>query len=219
MNQNLFIVSLILLTSAFSLSAQEENSKPKKTHEIGVNATFFISQFISFSSNSPTSGDVYAVSYKIYREGKRRVPRMGLGLFSFANGSTGTDAGLTQSRFRVDARVGTERQFKLSKKWQAMVGGDFRTGVTSNKRVYGPGGNNTSSTKDLDLDIEAGLGPVLGIQFNINSKISIFTESAFIAFYERNIEVREAFNNSESDDWSFRTSFALPSSIYFAIKF
>ncbi len=197
----------------------QESEKSGRTHEIGINATFFIQQFISFGTSSNVNVSPYAITYRRIKS-NRGIFRAGFGM----NGTTTTIEvdGTTISEshsFVVDTRFGIERQFNIGKHWSTSLGGDLRSQFREAKTSNPQFGENFVA---IDKTISNGIGPVLGIRFDINEKMGLYTETAFLAelaFGKSITEFGMGVDSDESKQTVFSSQFSLPTSIYFIIKF
>lgn len=214
------IFMFIILIVNTSLSAQEsETGKDKSgiTHEIGINATFFIQQFISLGTSTNVNASPYAITYRRIKS-NRRIFRAGFGI----NGiNTETDQSGTTSKshaFALNTRFGIERQFNIGKRWSTSVGGDLRSGF---EHVKTESSQFQGDFTTIDEVYSNGIGPVLGIRFDITEKIGLYTESAFVT----SVIIGKSTNEFSQSDSSvskqtiFTTNFSLPTSIYFTLKF
>ena len=218
----LLIFSLTIIFSP-NLLAQDNDGENHGNHdgekysEIGINATSFINEFISLNSNDATIGD-YMISYK-YHFGSKAL-RLGLGgSFSQVDEDTDGNGTRTTNNNDFDIRLGYEWNSRITKRWGFYTGMDII------------GGNNfVSSVSDNFERVETstrttivGGGPILGVQFFINSHISLMTEGSL--YYKHSIiNTKETFSlNSEfnSDDSNSRNdlNFGLPTALFFVIRF
>ncbi len=215
----LLILSLTFIFSQ-NLLAQDhdgENQEGEKFSEVGINATSFVNEFISLNSNDASIGD-YMISYK-YHFGSKAL-RFGLGgSFSQADEDTDGNGTRTTNNNSLDLRVGYEWNKRITKKW----------GFYSGMDIIG-GSDYTSSVSDNFERVETstrttvvGGGPVLGVQFFINSHISLMTEGS-LYFKHSIINSKESFSlNSEfnTDETNSRNdlNFGLPTALFFIVRF
>ena len=209
-----FLFTLIILTS--TVFAQEsETPQPKTTHEIGVNFTFFVKTFLSLNnSNSNNISTPYALSYKLLRNNNGM--RFGVGgIFNETIQKDERDTTeLSTKNTSFDFRLGYERQVPVTKRWLTYFGWDILYGL----------GNTSSETESVNTKETTqtiGTGPVIGIQFNINKKIKLFTESS-VYFTSSDISRKETFQNFpqqnlEENGSSTDFSFGLPTNIFLTI--
>ncbi len=213
-----YILLFLCFLSGFSLMAQEE-AKPKAAvhHEIGVNATTFITTLLNFG-NGPVIGAPYQLTYKLYGD-TRWALRTGFGI-QYSRGEQ-TISGITSDIFQsnIAGRLGFERQFPVGKRWQLNAGMDFKYDYYLNETT-----NNFNSTVTIKDKIEAfGLGPVLGFQFNITDRVFVSTETGIDVLFQKQTFTEEFNQFSEfSDEIITNTTIVdgtLPVSVFFSFKF
>lgn len=219
---------LLLFFMAFVLSGFAENdsiSTKKKmdgkghAHYISVNGTFFLQQFFNFSSNNTIiTPSPYIVEYKFLP--KHHGFRFDVG-GSFSQKKDFLDSSQIQinSTTSFNLRLGYIFQKKVSKKWSVFVGGDVVSTISKSTLR-----NNTvvdivtTGTKSYAV----GVGPSLGIQFAINNRIGLFTETAF--YYQYVISKNEVtslnFTDTNTSTKSIENSlkFVIPTSIFFYVR-
>ena len=214
----LLIFLSILMLSFSSLHAQVEETLPKeKFSEFGINATGFVNEFISLNSNDSDIGD-YMITYK-YHVGKLAF-RTGLGgRFSQIDDETEGGGNRTTKDNKFDMRVGLEMKKRITKRWGFYAGLDLMGGFESSK--------STSFTfeevKVTRASTNFGGGPLVGVQFFINSHISLATEGS-LYFNSSKITEKEEFSsnpqfNNEDTVTNNDLLFGLPTSLFFIIRF
>jgi|GEM_PF-912397 len=198
-----FTLVLTICISSFSLFAQDtvahkQHNQDTIAHrqynnEFGFDATPFIKQFLNFSQTqfpqyyTPT----YYLTYRRYfAKGNLRIAigadiRDNQSLPYYGQDSTI----LHDKRFTLNARVGWEWLEKLGKKWQVFYGVDFladyiyeksdANNATANMGGYIYSMGTLSSTQIF------GLGPVLGVRFNLTKRLSIMTETSYSINWEQ----------------------------------
>ncbi len=215
--------SLIFLLACnfYSLAQSDISTKEEKsnTHEIGINSTFFIKQFLNFVSSSNIETSPFLLTYK--RINKENIAfRFGIGMDIDANKSIDNGTTIISSLSSVSYRIGGEKQFPLKKRWLSYVGADFINSIDNRRTKTTNDGNEFISNA---LDLGFGVGPVGGIQFNINNRLSLATESSFVLEI---VHSTESFKNSDnpnpnssSEETSFKAHFILPTTLYFIVNF
>lgn len=230
MRRTTIIFALCVLVTASGIAQTTEESKEKIrfgempkgsiTHELGINSTFFIANFISFSGNIPNLVSPYALHYKMWVG--RHGLRVGLGANYREQHDDATDnsGGFTSTTTQVDARIGYEFQLPLARRWNMYFGADlvYQYALSSQKNNSGFATVETSTTGNT-----LGGGPVLGIQFFINERISLGTETTCYFQSEDIVDATRSdfqpqFDSEQhSTDKSF--SFIPPTSIFVNIRF
>jgi len=139
---------------------------PEKYKEFGFNMTGLVSNFIPFNSTK-LGLQRYAFSYKKTRikkkSGKLATLRFGIGIDNIFD-----DNGF----FNFNFRIGGEKKRKLSEKFTFISGNDFILLVE-------PVNENA---KDLIFEdtpkIGVGYSHPFGIEFHLNNRVSLYTETA-----------------------------------------
>lgn len=171
-------VAVLCCTTVF-LHAQ----KTKRT-ELGFNTSPLLTTFISIGATQ-TSNPPIAFTWKRIRENGRAL-RMGLG-FNLRSETGFIEPNTNKFYFHI----GFERRRDITEKWKYYWGGDILF-------------NRENSFRERSLIGDGvGLGPVLGLHFMFNEKISLSTESSMYLMF--------------GDEASF--NFIPPISIYFNVQF
>lgn len=222
MKLKLSLIAFLLFSTA--AGAQTEN-EAKPAHQIGVNATFFVKQFLSFNDlivpNNP-----YNLTYK-YIEDKQgwRVGLGGNNATQKSNPNNGQSISNSKS-LSIATRLGYEWQKPLDNRWLAYYGADVTYSYTKNRTTSRiPTGGFPQTTEEILVSNESfavGGGPVLGIEFKLSKRISFNAEtSLYFAYSEfRRNDINAFFIGSKQTDFSARTSTAitLPTSLFFIIS-
>ncbi|MFK7774483.1 MAG: hypothetical protein AB8F94_20235 [Saprospiraceae bacterium] len=221
----LLISFLIFSQNIFSQDtfSKDDDSETQGEHphekysEVGINATSFINEFVSLNSNDAAIGD-YMITYK-YHFGSKAF-RLGLG-GNFSQMDEDTDGNGTRNTNSnsFDIRIGYEWNKKITKRWAFYSGMDIIAGNNFSSSVS----DNFERVETSSRTTIVGGGPVLGIQFFINSHISLMTEGSL--YYKHSIiNTKETFSlNGEfnKDDTNSRNdlNFGLPTALFFVIRF
>lgn len=232
MKQILSILFCLIFVCSYAGKKDSTTVKQDFTHELSLNATFFIKQFINFSGNNNIAISPYALSYKLINA-KNNAMRFSIGMDyrSTVDPIEDTPDKVSSTSVNLDYRIGFEHRFDLGKKWMAFVGADITNSLSKNKTtttstIINPSPPfNEIEAKILrnDQTVGIGMGPVVGIQINFTPRISLFTESSFL--FTQNIsksEVRStpAFVPESKDKFSSSSmQFILPTSLFFGFKF
>jgi len=215
---------LFLFTTVISFSLFAQSDKEKYSgHEIGINATAFVKEFLSLNASDVDEGP-YMITYKKFKNG--RALRLGLGgQFSQINEDIDGGGNLTTKDNRASLRIGYEWNQAISKRWSFYYGADVITDFTqstSQTTSFLPTGQIESVILEKQ-SLTTGGGPILGIQFFITDKISLMTEGSLYYNYTYNtdkqtFDVETQFNKSE-DSSSSLFEFGLPTALFFVIRF
>jgi hypothetical protein len=179
-------LALLFAACVLSVSAQDSTKKVFR-NEFGIDVTGLLKEFLNFNNNSFGSTDYQPVYYLSYRYHLHHANlRAGLGgMFSvkeFPSYYNDTDI-YDRSSMNLSLRLGYEWTSRLSRRWQAYYGVDFRTSFTHEKNdsQFSSGGysnGNESSSQQY------GLAPLLGFRFRLNPRLSICTEASFAFYYQ-----------------------------------
>lgn len=215
---------------------QKDHSEKAIHHEIGVNATYFIKQVFSLSNNIlPTQP--YQLTYKLIA-GKKIAGRLGIGADMSTSNTTvsGSSVPRQTSNSNVFGRLGVECRKQVGRHFLAYAGIDFVTQLINSKTTTSSGANNPGFSQTVvttDKNNAFGGGPVLGIQYYINKRMSLYTEMPITFLTGKSSETvsttttsnngfgnptttfQSDITNSTNNDFSI----AVPVTIYFAVKF
>ncbi len=170
---------------------------PVNNRQIGINSTALISQLINFSSNFSFFNNDYIFTYKKQKHDKNF--RFGFGGNFFYDNEDSNK----RTNINANIRIGRERFTIISKRWRVFYGGDFKTGFEYTQASFL---NEPISVLSL------GGGPICGLQFNINSRLSISTEASYDFLFFRNSDEREK-------SWGIASEFSLPDFFYLNFDF
>ena len=170
------ILILVLTFSAMGIWAQEV--APAQKHQFSINSSSFIKNFLSFNNNS-TPTQTYQFMYRrMY--GSSNALRVQLGVNYFQNTVKEDDDTNELSSSLNDFAIGFEKRYAIHKRWLYYFGfqGMLRYELQTSKNSSG---SFQSSQKDNVFG--AGIGGVVGLQFNINDRISLSTEGGLPLMY------------------------------------
>jgi len=216
MNKFLFIC-LLLFSNSFLFGQGNDTIPPTHRNEWGINITGFATQFFSFNGNEVDEGS-YLFTYKNIKGA--RALRLGLGFFVNHTNSEGGNniAPLITNGFDIDFRIGLEKQFPIARRWLFTAGGDFLIGY---KDITSRSESNFGTVEIKEEEFSAGIGPVLGVHFRFNQRVSIGTEGTVYLRYF-NAKNSTDFGNGGGTDTnkSDGVNFAMvtPLALYFAVR-
>lgn len=193
-----------------------ESTEKLKFHEFGINVTTFINELVSLNNNEADLGN-YMITYK-YHMGHNAL-RFGIGgQFQKLDEPVGGGNRVSKNN-KFDLRLGYEWNKPISKKWSFYFGLDAI------------GGNANSETKAINNDeitttdqtYYYGGGGMIGIQFFINSNISLSTEGS-IYYQHETIKNKADFQfnpvfNTDTTSTKDSAVFGLPTALFFVIRF
>lgn len=164
-------------------SRRSSQNNTQRWHELELNSVFLLQEIFG-ASNTADIQNAYLVGYKT---GKGNVGwrfGLGAGLSLKSEQESLLDQRIT-TRYDLRSRVGIEWRKDLMERWQLISGVDaviessFREDETK---------TNFDNITTKDSSIGVGGGPILGLRFWINPKISLATETGLQALYLRKIE-------------------------------
>ncbi len=188
-------------------------------HYLSINGTFFLQQFFSFASSSTTiTPSPYIVEYKY-------LPRHHGFRFAAGGSFSQKKSFLDSSQIQVNNttsfnfRAGYVYQKKVAKKWSFFVGADVVSTITTSLlRDNTVTDIVTTSSKSYSV----GLGPSLGIQFAINNRVGLFTETAFYYQYVFSNQGVTSVNfpdtNASTGSRENNLKFIIPTSLFFYVR-
>ena len=207
------IVFISLIYLIISAGAQNLDSVKIYKNEIGVDATYFIKNILDFGSNNFTR-DIYFLSYK--RFFNKFAFRFGFDM-SYSNYKYDhNNYNKNQNYFALRTRYGLEHRSNFSDKWTFYYGADFILHYY-NSKSYESSTSVTTKSKGLKI----GFGPIFGIEFNINKRLSLSTEGSLYG----TLNVSETINEGgypSNDNSSYISSYinaTLPKTIFIKYKF
>jgi hypothetical protein len=203
--RKVFCILLILLPILVSAQLNDSSSQNIKRfqHQVGINATSFLLQFLSFNNSNINNPQQFftpaSVDYKFFKNkpgGNSRIGgRFGLG-FTQSNQSENPSSDFTtkQKVSNLSARAGVEIQQKIITRWTVYYGLDliYQTNDREVSTTFS-NGQEFFSTTTMENNTGSGAGPVLGVQFNINKKLSLSTETA-LYYLEGHIKTNNTTN-------------------------
>ncbi len=207
------ILLFILVSVSFVANAQKKKQEKdlplrKNYLEVGLNITGAIQTFVQNRTDSIYS-DPYALTLKYVKN--RGAFRFGFG-YSFNSTKNIT---LFQARVRglnrLDIRAGLEYQYPINNHWRIYAGADFLYGSINDSGVTNEGDIDKTLITDID-EKSIGAGPILGIQYNLNKRISFQTEATFYGINTKETRTYRFANGTETPPET-RNAFIFPPGI------
>ena len=211
-------LSLVLILSCSLIYAQENEVVPTYKNEWGLNITAFAQQFLSFNENQANEGS-FLFTYK--RINGVKAFRLGAGLFfnhtkTEAENNSGP---LNSDIFNISLRLGHEKQFPIEKRWLFTAGGDF---IIAYEDINSNSSSNFGEIKIKSREFSFGYGPVVGIHFRFNPRVSIGTEGTIYLRYFNSNSTTDfgGVGGGEDTEKSSGVNFAMssPLALYFAVR-
>lgn len=194
-----------------------------RKNEVALDMTGFIRQFVP-TGQDPLLTTYYTPQYLFAykRAWGRGAFRSGIGgdySLLTDTGGYSSNSNYTNYSWTVDLRIGKEWRYALSNRWTWYAGFDLIGGI-------GKGVQHNLSTQHGRPDWKSnrfavGTGPVMGIQFHLGRRISMYTEASLYWVYQ---EVNEQYDYPESDEHDRKglrvnadIAFRYPIAVWFAI--
>ncbi|MDL5049007.1 hypothetical protein QQ054_23625 [Oscillatoria amoena NRMC-F 0135] len=222
MKLKLIVISFLLLSQA-AFAQTDDELKPE--HQIGVNATLFIKQFLSFN-NTIAGSSPFLVTYKYIESNQGWRIGVGGSNATTKNNSNTIFGASSNSSLLIDTRLGYEWQKGLDKRWLLYYGVDAVYSYSKFRFTTNAlGGGFPQKIEEVISSNEgfsAGGGPILGVEFKISKRIRLNAETTAYATYSetRRREINTQFIGFERNDYSAssRMFITVPTSIFFIIN-
>ncbi len=198
--KNLFTICLCLFIGLSTIKAQEVEKTQTFKHEVGLDMTDLMRQFL-FSNNSffPVTQNVtesYTLSYRLMYKDKVNL-RLGVGGY-FNNGertldTINFDIGGTALRYRI----GIDKIQPIKGRWEAYYGIDFFQELGKTNSTY-TSTNNNYIRKSVDNQTRSGISPLVGIRFRFNERIGLQTSlnAEFYQYSDTNTTTYEVLDSN-----------------------
>lgn len=212
----------LLPLSSLGQDGQPTKSEEKKSsfsHQIGINGTTLLKQFISSGDTSIVQSP-YILTYKLV-----------MGSFAFRAGAGGTylteriqEEGFadteTRQEYTIELRGGVEYQTNMNR-WQGSFGVDLIGYIQDDRFISDTGFDKVTIGNQIRT---WGVGPAIGLRFLVNEHLSIYTEGAIYYTMGDRISSRLFTNFPQFDDKVDEaaineTRLFLPASLYIVYEF
>lgn len=248
-------ITLSLIASVVALRAQQADSAKAVNpvnHEVGFNATMLLKQVFNISNNTLPMLP-YDITYKRIRGTHALRIGGGLEFTTQSVAQTGTLLGSSTPRpednvktynntFGTDLRGGFEWRFAAERRVLMYVGVDLVGGYslissqsqTANQNTFNGDYFYNRVTSAVNL-INAGAGPVVGLQVGLSKRLGLFTEiPVYFVYYQETdrtdtyarsivngvsnytITITEEFESSTTR--GFKTNVSLPVTFYLTYR-
>ena len=209
---------LLFITSMVFESFANDSSSNKIRIDLNMNATKFVKQFVNFN-NSNFEISPYLFGMRVIK-GKNNF-RWNYGIDYNTNTVSGNNNESSLQNNNQNFRLGYLREVVLNKKFSSYLGPDFVLSYTENiTKSSGIGFSSERSQRQSGL----GLGLNFGFQWNLSSKIAIYTESTLLMESQSG----DIKNKTSSGGQTFEENstikgssvrFVAPTSLFFHYKF
>ncbi len=220
------LIFLFILTQLIGVRAASDSTEVSKkvilknhAHYLSINGTFFLQQFFNFSTSTAiVTPSPYIIEYKYLP--KHHGFRFDAG-GSFSQKKNFLDSSQIQvtNNTTVNLRVGYIYQKKIAKRWSFFAGADVVSTITTS---FLRDNTVTDIVTTNNNSQSIGFGPSLGIQFAINDRVGLFTETAFYYEYvfahQGVVSVNFPDSNARTYSQENDLKFIIPTSLFFYIK-
>jgi len=213
------IVSVAGFSAGDSVAVGQPAIIKEHAHYLSINGTFFLQQFFNFATSTAiVTPSPYIIEYKYLP--KHHGFRFDAG-GTFSQKKSFLDSSQVQvtNSTTFNLRAGYIYQQKIAKHWSFFTGADVVSTITTSfLRDNTVEDIVTTSNKSSSL----GFGPSLGIQFAINERIGLFTETAFYyqyVFAKQGVtSINFPLSNSVTSSKENDLKFIIPTSLFFYIR-
>ena len=223
MKKAIFTLTLVVLTTfVFGQITKPDSTKKEFKNIIELDVTELLHQFLYTGTGaSYYYGTPYMISYKRILKNNNAI-RFGVSGSVYNQNSTKSDTLKDSSkRNTFNVGLGIEHYCYLTKRWNFFFGIDLIANYTNNDLVQGI--SSTITYHNIQTIYGYGASPLLGIQFKINSRMSISTEMRYDIVYNQEHDKRSQPPSSVYDydikDKGMQTTFNPPININFRIHF
>lgn len=232
---NLRKISLLILLSGCALvsfAQNAENASEKKfNHYVGVQINELIRQVFNFNnSTSSTAVNPYLLTYSFNHTKTGLGGRLGIG-YSYRSFTDDNGVNLRTSDINDMAlRVGVEKAFTLSEKWNVGIGADFLYNLDKDLTRSTITSFDTTVTITDTRVSSIGGGAMGWLRYSFSPRLSIGTEASF--YYVTGNQksdmtiTRKSFGQQQWTTTATKTSndisegvFRLPVAIYLLVRF
>jgi hypothetical protein len=222
-NSILTLLLLVFTTFAFGQITQPDTTKKEFKNIIELDATGLLQQFLFTSGTGSGYYNItpYMISYKRIFNNNNAI-RFGVGGTTSKDNSTTNDSIENSSkRTNFNVGIGVEHYAYLTKRWNFFFGIDAIANYSENEYVQDNTTGTTNTTKQINYGY--GVSPLVGIQFKINSRISVSTETRYDIVFTQGDSKRTYIPDSSFDTKTksngIRTTFNAPVNINFRVHF
>ncbi|NQX90576.1 MAG: hypothetical protein HRT74_00215 [Flavobacteriales bacterium] len=221
MSRTLLTASFMMLISLCAHSQESENE-----HQLFFNGSRFINTFLSFNNSTIADGGMQLGYKRYWGNTALRVSMAGNVDFSSSEQNGNSES---NSSYFISPRAGVEQRVPLNQRWNFLYGAEFMYVLDQSKvEPTSDFGSGPQRAENKIKDETFGLAPLFGVQFNINNRIALFTETNIVFAITRNVNTQlftqdvfgiptESFNKTQID--GFTSSIQVPTQIYFVFRF
>jgi len=220
MKKILTFLTVIIVCNTFAQTTNPDSTKKEYLNVIGLDANGFVRQFLNLNTISYYYSP-YVLSYKRIIKNTHAI-RANVGGNHYKNNSSTNDT-INTKNIRSDffLGIGYENYKYVSKNWNIYYGADL---IFNYKNDEQKSNNNLyNSYRSIQSDYAYGVSPVFGVQFLINKRISLATETSYDITYttttNERLNVPNSIYNRTTKSTGITTQFHAPTSIIFRVLF
>jgi hypothetical protein len=220
-------ILLFLSTLSYQLgmtqnSHQKNDSFSYHRHELGLDGTNFIKQFLTLNNQSQAYNPKYYLTYRFHFKNESNLRAAIGGTYRKENTKSpnSSDPNRAQDFEKsLDFRIGYELNKKLSRRWNVFYGLDLRSSVSHLKNDATGQINGYQRGTKTDIK-QTGVAPLLGFKLEINNRVSLTTEASLVINYHEEFSYfyyKPLFNgvptrpdDNKKDTYNWYSSFNQP---------
>ncbi|HYG14532.1 MAG TPA: outer membrane beta-barrel protein [Bacteroidia bacterium] len=221
-----WLATLIIL-SAITAFGQDTEEEETPRNQLGINATLFIKQFLTLSNTTQPLNNPFLITYK-HNLANNVWLRAGVGATYDESKNNPNDGSpmSTSNNMTTNLRAGVEWQHGITKRWLFYNGVDAGYNYNLSRIKTSTVGGFPPVPVEISTETEEfGFfgGPVLGIEFKINDKISFNAETTLYYTYSesRRRETNPLFGQFNENRFTASSNFRIivPTSLFFVFSF
>lgn len=233
--KHLFLMITFLFAVATSFAQQPDTAffaketnffaKGNAKNEIGIDATWFVKNILNFGGTSGYSNN-YLIQYKRFLK-KNQAIRFGVGGRILKRDETMDQTAMQDqikyNNYYFNARLGFEFRNTFGKRWLFYYGADLLAWYrySSQKAIHTA--TSVYETENISKSVSWGLGPVIGFEFALNSRLSLSTEGSLYFMHthqnEKYLNKNTPQSNLENTSKNSYMSIQVPLSLYINYRF
>ena len=224
--KQIFLISFFIAFFYMEGFAQTDTSNVIKKvrvknhpHYLSINGTFFLQQFFNFTTSTAViTPSPYIIEYK-YLPNHHGFRFDAGGSFSLKKSFLDSSQVQITNATSFNFRAGYVYQRKITNRWSFFTGVDVVSTISTSL-------SRDNTVEDIvsikNNSYAVGAGPSLGIQFAINNRIGLFTETALYYEYVFSNQNTTSINFPESNlstgSRENDLKFIIPTSLFFYIR-
>lgn len=236
----LFVVLAFISTFVTDSYSQIDSPKEKRfNHYVGFQANALIKQLINLNTNNTAIGNPYLFTYTISQIKTGYGAHFGLGYDYNRIVTNNTQASRETKVNKLFYRLGVEKKFNISKRFESGIGLDFiasrQIDKTFSISVTNVGSGVDSAVTTVTEKITSiGYGPQFYLGFHITEKIILGTEATFYFSAEKqneNVNIINTFTDTFSNQKTITSTnqnsgadtdnfdLTIPTALFLIVKF